>query len=120
MADDNRRGDLNWQRRIADKPRCSTGACLLLGVFRSTPETCRNTYFEVDYADFVAWIDIGYPDPSIAQRFRHGRAARLRRRLHLRRHDGGTRPMRAGSISRRNTPDLSDLRTTAVSISRPA
>jgi hypothetical protein len=62
----------NWKRRTAGKPQMFNGRVLLLQDVAFEPDLCRNTYFEVDYADFVAWIDKGYPDPNIANGFAMG------------------------------------------------
>ena len=43
------------------------------------------SYFETDFASFLAWRDWGFPDRFRVQRFRHGRAALRRRRLRARR-----------------------------------
>jgi 8-oxo-dGTP pyrophosphatase MutT (NUDIX family) len=62
----------NWKRRTAGKPQMFNGRVLLLQDVAFEQDLCRNTYFEVDYADFVAWIDKGYPDPAIANGFAMG------------------------------------------------
>jgi hypothetical protein len=62
----------NWKRRTAGKPQMFNGRVLLLQDVVFEQDLCRNTYFEVDYADFVAWIDKGYPDPVIANGFAMG------------------------------------------------
>jgi 8-oxo-dGTP pyrophosphatase MutT (NUDIX family) len=62
----------NWKRRTSGKPQMFNGRVLLLQDIAFEQDLCRNTYFEVDYADFVAWIDKGYPDPAIANGFAMG------------------------------------------------
>lgn len=62
----------NWKRRTAGKPQMFNGRVLLLQDVTFEQDLCRNTYFETDYADFVAWIDKGYPDPAIANGFAMG------------------------------------------------
>ena len=62
----------NWKRRTAGKPQMFNGRVLLLQDLSFERDLCRNTYFEVDYADFLAWIDKGYPDPAIANGFAMG------------------------------------------------
>jgi 8-oxo-dGTP pyrophosphatase MutT (NUDIX family) len=99
----------NWARRTAGKPQMFNGRVLLLQDVTFGEDICRNTYFEVDYADFVAWIDKGYPDPDIANGFAMGA---------LRGSDGayicgvmGAGTTNAGRIYfPAGTPDLSDLR----------
>ncbi|MBM6579430.1 hypothetical protein ILT44_04480 [Microvirga sp. BT689] len=99
----------NWKRRTAGKPQMFNGRVLLLQDVSFGQDLCRNTYFEVDYADFVAWIDKGYPDPAIANGFAMGA---------LRGSDGayicgvmGNGTTNAGRVYfPAGTPDLSDLR----------
>lgn len=62
----------NWKRRTADRPKMFNGRVLLLQNVAFEGDLCRNTYFEVDYADFLGWIDSGYPDRSIANGFAMG------------------------------------------------
>jgi 8-oxo-dGTP pyrophosphatase MutT (NUDIX family) len=64
--------DANWQRRLAQTPKMFNGRVLLLRDVEITQGLCRNAYFEADYADFIAWIDMGNPDPSIANGFAMG------------------------------------------------
>ncbi|KLK93478.1 hypothetical protein AA309_09215 [Microvirga vignae] len=99
----------NWKRRTADKPKMFNGRVLLLRNVEFEKDLCRNTYFETSYADFVAWIDSGYPDKSIANGFAMGA---------LRGSDGaficgvmGAHTTNAGRVYfAAGTPDLSDLR----------
>jgi hypothetical protein len=44
----------NWKRRTVGKPQMFNGRVLLLQNVEFERDLCRNTYFEVDYADFVA------------------------------------------------------------------
>jgi len=98
----------NWRRRTADKPKMFNGRVLLLQDLSFEADLCRNTYFEVDYADFIAWIDKGYPDPTIANGFAMGA---------LRGSDGAyiCGVMAAGTANggriyfAAGTPDLNDL-----------
>jgi hypothetical protein len=102
--------EANWKRRTADKPKMFNGRVLLLRNVEFEQDLCRNTYFETDYADFVAWIDSGYPDRSIANGFAMGA---------LRGSDGaficgvmGAHTTNAGRVYfAAGTPDLSDLRS---------
>jgi 8-oxo-dGTP pyrophosphatase MutT (NUDIX family) len=100
----------NWKRRTAGKPQMFNGRVLLLQDVAFEQSLCRNTYFEVDYADFVAWIDKGYPDPAIANGFAMGA---------LRGSDGaficgvmGNGTTNAGRVYfAAGTPDPADLRS---------
>jgi 8-oxo-dGTP pyrophosphatase MutT (NUDIX family) len=99
----------NWKRRTADKPKMFNGRVLLLQSVEFEQDACRNVYFETSYADFIAWIDGGYPDRSIANGFAMGA---------LRGSDGAylcgvmsAHTVNAGRIYfAAGTPDLSDLR----------
>jgi 8-oxo-dGTP pyrophosphatase MutT (NUDIX family) len=62
----------NWQRRLQKTPKMFNGRVLLLRDLQMTPDLCRNTYFEVDYADMLGWMDLGHPDPTIANGFAMG------------------------------------------------
>jgi 8-oxo-dGTP pyrophosphatase MutT (NUDIX family) len=101
--------EANWKRRTADKPKMFNGKVLLLRNVEFEQDLCRNTYFETSYADFVAWIDSGYPDRNIANGFAMGA---------LRGSDGaficgvmGAHTTNAGRVYfAAGTPDLSDLR----------
>jgi 8-oxo-dGTP pyrophosphatase MutT (NUDIX family) len=62
----------NWQQRIAAKPQMFNGRVLLLGKVSVTPQLCRSTYFETEYANLVGWIDLEHPDPSVANGFAMG------------------------------------------------
>jgi hypothetical protein len=100
----------NWKRRTAKTPKMFNGRVLLLSHLEFEHDLCRNTYFETSYADFVAWIDSGYPDRSIANGFAMGA---------LRGSDGayicGVMSAYTANAGRvyfaGGTPDLSDLRS---------
>lgn len=62
----------NWAERVRDKPDMFNGRVLLMSDFELEDDTCRATYFETDFADFLGWRDLGYPDPSIANGFAMG------------------------------------------------
>ena len=44
----------NWKRRTAGKPQMFNGRVLLLQDVAFEQDLCRNTYFEVDYAEAPA------------------------------------------------------------------
>src|SRR3712207_1982389 len=69
--------EANWRRRTADKPKMFNGRVMLLQSVEFDGDVCRNVYFETDYADFVAWIDNGYPDRRIANGFADRKSTRL-------------------------------------------
>lgn len=101
--------EANWKRRAAGKPRMFNGRVLLLRDVEFDGDVCRNSFFETDFADFLAWIDGGYPDPDIANGFATGA---------LRGSDGaficgvmGEHTTNAGRVYfPAGTPDRSDLR----------
>jgi 8-oxo-dGTP pyrophosphatase MutT (NUDIX family) len=64
--------DANWQRRKTRTPKLFNGRVLMLRDLEITPERCLSTYFEVDYAGLLAWIDLGHPDTTIANGFAMG------------------------------------------------
>ena len=57
--------EANWAQKLARTPRMFNGRVLLLRSVELSPELCRAEYFEADFKDFLAWRDLGYPDPSI-------------------------------------------------------
>jgi hypothetical protein len=99
----------NWAECIRDKPRMFNGRVLLVRDLGIGQETCRTTYFETDFAAFLAWRDLGYPDRSVTNGFAMGA---------LQGSDGayvcgvmGGHTANAGRIYfPAGTPDLSDLR----------
>ncbi len=64
--------DANWERRKVRTPKLFNGRVLMLRDVELSPERCVNTYFEVDYAGLLAWIDLGHPDRTIANGFAMG------------------------------------------------
>jgi len=99
----------NWKHRTTRTPKMFNGRVLLLSDLAFEQDLCRNTYFETNYAELVAWIDSGYPDRSIANGFAMGA---------LRGSDGayicGVMSAHTANAGRvyfaGGTPDLSDLR----------
>jgi len=99
----------NWKRRTAETPKMFNGRVLLLSHLEFEQDLCRNTYFEVNYDELVAWIDSGYPDESVANGFAMGA---------LRGSDGaficGVMAAHTANAGRvyfpAGTPDLSDCR----------
>jgi 8-oxo-dGTP pyrophosphatase MutT (NUDIX family) len=101
--------EANWQRRKAQTPKMFNGRVLMLRDVALTQDRCISTYFEVDYADLVGWIDLGNPDKDVANGFAMGA---------LRGSDGGficgimhEHTANAGRIYfPAGTPDTADLR----------
>jgi 8-oxo-dGTP pyrophosphatase MutT (NUDIX family) len=101
--------DANWAKCIQDKPRMFNGHVLLVSDVTIEDGACRTTYFETDFASFLAWRDLGYPDPSTANGYAMGV---------LKGSDGaficgvmGAHTSNAGRIYfPSGTPDRSDLR----------
>jgi hypothetical protein len=57
--------EANWAEKLARTPRMFNGRVLLLRSVDLSGDLCRADYFEADFKDFLAWRDLGYPDPSI-------------------------------------------------------
>lgn len=99
----------NWAQRSAGKPQMFNGRVLLMSRYEEAGEAVRPTYFATDFADFLGWRDLGYPDATIANGF--AMAA-------LQGSDGGyvCGVMGGGTANAgrvyfpSGTPDLSDLR----------
>lgn len=62
----------NWDRRKRLTPRLSNGKVLIVQGFRLEDEVCRAVFCEVDYAALLAWMDLGFPDPTVANGFAMG------------------------------------------------
>jgi 8-oxo-dGTP pyrophosphatase MutT (NUDIX family) len=72
-ASENRsRIDGHWRERTADKPKMFNGRVLLIHDLAVEDGACRATYFETNFADFLAWRDFGYPDPLITNGYAMG------------------------------------------------
>jgi 8-oxo-dGTP pyrophosphatase MutT (NUDIX family) len=101
--------EAHWAEKTRDKPRMFNGRVLLVSSLDLNGERCRATYFETGFADFLAWRDLGYPDPTIANGYAMGA---------LRGSDGayvcgvmGGHTANAGRVYfPSGTPDPSDLR----------
>ena len=99
----------HWTAQVAEKPKTFNGRVLLVSDMAVEDGVCRATYFETDFADFIAWRNLGYPDSSIANGFAMGA---------LQGSDGaficgvmGADTVNEGRVYfPSGTPDLSDLR----------
>lgn len=107
--------DAHFAEKQREKPAMWNG-CVLLGrnpVFDG--DRLSASYFETDFASFLAWRDWGFPDPSVFNGFGMGA---------LRGSDGafvlgemGSHTSNAGRIYfPSGTPDLDDIRDGAVDI----
>ena len=56
----------------ARTPGIWNGRVLLLGQWTLADRAMRGTYFETDFASFMAWRDWGFPDPTVANCFAMG------------------------------------------------
>jgi 8-oxo-dGTP pyrophosphatase MutT (NUDIX family) len=56
----------------ARTPAVWNGRVLLLGQWTLADRAMRGTYFETDFASFMAWRDWGFPDQSVANCFAMG------------------------------------------------
>jgi 8-oxo-dGTP pyrophosphatase MutT (NUDIX family) len=59
----------HWRRRTAERPQLFNGRILLISGFGRDGDRIRASYFVTDFAAFVAWRDLGYPDRSITNGF---------------------------------------------------
>jgi hypothetical protein len=59
----------NWAERAAGKPQMFNGRVLLVSRYEEAGETVRPTFFETDFASFLGWRDLGYPDDTITNGF---------------------------------------------------
>jgi 8-oxo-dGTP pyrophosphatase MutT (NUDIX family) len=64
--------EANWERRKAEKPRMFNGRVLMVRDLDLSDAACRMVYSEVDFKDFLGWLDLGQPDGSIANGFAAG------------------------------------------------
>uniref|UniRef100_Q07PI7 NUDIX hydrolase n=1 Tax=Rhodopseudomonas palustris (strain BisA53) TaxID=316055 RepID=Q07PI7_RHOP5 len=104
-----------FAEKQAEKPALWNGR-ILLGRNASFADGCfRAEYFEAGFADFLAWRDWGFPDPTVFNGFGMGA---------LRSNDGafvlgemGAHTANAGRLYfPAGTPDLDDLRDGALDI----
>ena len=95
--------------------RSGTAACCWGAIPVFTGRCLRASYFETDFASFLAWRDWGFPDRGCVQRLRHGRAALLDGAFVL--GEMGQHTANAGRIYfPSGTPDLDDVSGGAVDI----
>ncbi len=98
-----------WQEALLQKPKMFNGRVLLVGRYDEEDDRSTATYFETDFASFLAWSRRGFPDKGVANGF--ALAA-------LRASDGayicgvmGEHTANAGKIYfPGGTPDLNDIR----------
>jgi 8-oxo-dGTP pyrophosphatase MutT (NUDIX family) len=62
----------NWAARTADKPKMFNGRVLLISDLAIGTDVARADYFEADFADFLGWRDLGYPDRTVTNGFAAG------------------------------------------------
>jgi 8-oxo-dGTP pyrophosphatase MutT (NUDIX family) len=69
-AQDNRAAiDAHWQTLIAAKPSLFNGRVLIASERRFDGGVYRAVYLPTDYASFLAWRDLGWPDKSVSNGF---------------------------------------------------
>lgn len=64
--------EANWRRRVAETPAIFNGRVLLVSDTRHEGDTLRVRFFEAGYADLLAFIDTGLPDPAVENGFAMG------------------------------------------------
>lgn len=62
----------HWARRLAEQPRMFNGKVLLMRDMAVEGDVFRTRYFEVDFAAFLAFKEMGFPDPGVANGFAMG------------------------------------------------
>ena len=62
----------NWERRRARTPAMFNGRVLMVAATRRTGDRFEAHFFATDYANLIAWIDMGQPDPGVANGFAMG------------------------------------------------
>jgi 8-oxo-dGTP pyrophosphatase MutT (NUDIX family) len=111
------RGDIaaHFEARRRATPQLWNGRVLLMRRFAIAGGTLSGTYFEADFADFLAWRDWNFPDPAVVNCFPMGA---------LRASDGGwlMGVMSSGTANpgriyfAAGTPDRDDLRGDTVDL----
>lgn len=64
--------EANWSRRQALTPKIFNGRVLAIRDMELTADCCRMVYSEMDYSDFVGWLDLPERDASVANGFAVG------------------------------------------------
>ena len=67
--------DAHFADKQRERPALFNGRVLLGRNPVFAGDRLSASYFETDFASFLAWRDWGFPDPSRVQRFWHGRAS---------------------------------------------
>jgi 8-oxo-dGTP pyrophosphatase MutT (NUDIX family) len=100
----------NWADKTAHKPQMFNGRVLLIHRYDEDSDIVRTVYFETDFADFLAWRDLGYPDPGVANGFAMG-ALQGSDGAYVCGVMGGTTANAGRIYFPAGTPDPSDLRS---------
>ena len=64
--------DAHFEKLREDKPAMWNGRVLLMHRHAFEGQALRGSYFETDFASFVAWRDFGFPDASVNNTFALG------------------------------------------------
>ena len=62
----------NWERRRERTPAIFNGRVLMVAGTRYAGVTLEADFFATDYANLIAWNDMGQPDPGVANGFAMG------------------------------------------------
>lgn len=62
----------HWRRRVSGRPAMFNGRVLMTAAAEQRGERLHARFFETDYANLLAWIEGGCPDPSVANGFAMG------------------------------------------------
>jgi 8-oxo-dGTP pyrophosphatase MutT (NUDIX family) len=108
--------DAHFALKQAEKPQLWNGRVLLARNADFSGERFRASYFEVDFASFLAWRDWGFPDKDVFNGFGMGALRCSEGAFVL--GEMGQHTANAGRIYfPSGTPDLDDIRDGAVDIS---
>lgn len=59
----------HWAERVAEKPRMFNGGILVVTDHGREGEVYRAIYHQTDFANLLAWRDLGFPDTSVVNGF---------------------------------------------------
>jgi 8-oxo-dGTP pyrophosphatase MutT (NUDIX family) len=59
----------HWAERVTAKPRMFNGRILIIADHALDGDAYRATYLQTDFANLLAWRDLGFPDASVINGF---------------------------------------------------
>lgn len=101
----------HWGRRTAERPAMFNGRVLMLAGLDGSDDRLGARFFETDYANMTAWLDLGCPDDTVGNGFAMGALRSRDGSFLLGRMAGHT--ANAGQLYfPAGTPDLGDVTAT--------